>query len=60
MFLLRIFRETTAKTPVEIIRRTSRSPFRHLSPSDVPIGVLIVILLLLFGSGLTVGLLTYR
>jgi hypothetical protein len=60
MFLLRIFRETTAETPVEITRLNSRSPFRHLSPSDVPNIVLIVILLLLFGSGLTVGLLTCR
>jgi len=60
MFLLRIFREKTAETPVEITRRNKRCAFCHLSPSDVPISALIVILLLLFGSGLTVGLLTYR
>jgi hypothetical protein len=41
--LLRILRETTAEKPVEITRRNSRSPFRHLSPSDVPIRVLIVV-----------------
>jgi hypothetical protein len=60
MFLLCIFREITAETPVEITRRNSRRPFRHLSLSDVPISVLVAILLLLFGSGLAVGLLTYR
>ena len=43
MFLLRILKETTAEKPVEITRRNSRSPFRHLSPSDAPIRVLIVI-----------------
>ena len=60
MLLLRIFRETTAETPAEITGRNSRRPFRHLSPSDAPISVLIVTLLLLFGSGLTVGLLACR
>jgi hypothetical protein len=61
MFLLRrIFRDTTAETPVEITCRNSRRAFCRLSPSDVAISVLIVMLLLLFGSGLTVGLLTYR